>query len=397
MLSKCNICGSGDFKEILHVNKVPACANSPLSQKEFFKELIGELDIVMCRSCSHIFNKSADKKIIKKMYNTNYSSGLPNSKEIIERFNYIINNAIQYDNHKYKIILEIGASDFTFSNLLLEKGAEKIIAFEPSNIFVNINPSIIHINKYFSSEELPISFKDKIDLLVMRHVLEHMIDPVKVIEQICKVMSIGSSIYIEVPNIEDILKKKRIYDFFYEHVNYFSPALLSELFSIGGFEIKKFSELNNGQHFGILFIKTKNIISPNFSDLKLAIASREEDISIFRKGFFDLTRELGDIFKNNKKIAIYGAGNHSIAVTVLMNLKEKDVMFLLDINKLKEGFYSPMSHILIKPPSVELVNEIETVVIIASLHESEIYNDLRQKYGFKGKIYGTYPYIRQLD
>jgi predicted rRNA methylase YqxC with S4 and FtsJ domains len=70
--------------------------------------------------------------MIEKIYTENYSSGIPNSPKVLEHLKTIIDGAILKENIENQCVIEIGASDFTFSELLLERGASKVIAFEPS-------------------------------------------------------------------------------------------------------------------------------------------------------------------------------------------------------------------------------------------------------------------------
>jgi hypothetical protein len=395
MTNRCIICGASDFTGIFHQYKVPVCSNAPLYENEIGSELLSELDIVQCQFCSHVYNKAFDSEIIEKIYNENYSSGIPNSKVVIDRYDEIISSAITEDNIKDKVVVEIGASDFTFSELLLKRRAKNIIAFEPSNLFKTTNPNIAHIREYFSTSLLPKN-RGKIDIIIMRHVLEHMSNPTLILKQIAGKLDIGSMLYVEVPNIGDIVNKKRFYDFFYEHVSYFSPELLKHILKMLGFEVVKYSQLINGQHFALLCRKIENKNKTKLFESKFASNKTLFNTQQFNKYTKNFLAELHIIFNKYERIAIYGAGSHSIYLASFLNLNGDIVKFLLDINRLKENKYSPATHIIIKSPSIKVLKELDAIVIIASLHQAEIHNDLRNKYKFKGKIFGTYPSITEL-
>lgn len=56
--------------------------------------------------------------------------------------------------------------------------------------------------------------------LILRHVLEHVVDPVAFLRKLAEVNG-GGQIYIEVPCLDWIIHRSAWFDIFYEHVNYF--------------------------------------------------------------------------------------------------------------------------------------------------------------------------------
>ena len=67
------------------------------------------------------------------------------------------------------------------------------------------------------------------DAIVLRHVLEHIEDPVSFLSVIGEANQ-GGQIYIEVPCFDWILEHKAWFDLFYEHVNYFRLDDLRRMF-----------------------------------------------------------------------------------------------------------------------------------------------------------------------
>lgn len=396
MGNKCTICGTSDFIRIFFQPNVPVCTGVALNKNEIGFELLSDLEIVQCQLCTHIYNNSFKLNIIEELYKNNYSPGLAVSTAIIKRFQNIISNAITEEKIRNKLIVEIGASDFTFSEMLLERGAKEIIAFEPSGLFKTNNTKIIHINEYFSFNYLPKDI-DKIDLIVMRHVLEHMNNPISELKQIGIMLDVGSSLYIEVPNVNDILQKNRFYDFFHEHINYFSPELLEHILKLFGFEIVKYSEFVNGQHFGLLCKKMENKNNLDYSKFKFSSIKSSNKIKQFNMYSKKFLKELSNIFKKYKKIAVYGAGSHSIYLNSILKLTNNNIKFIIDANRLKENKYLPGAHIIVKSPSKQILKDLEVIVIMASLHQIEIHNDLRNKFKFKGMIFGTYPSLLKMS
>mgnify|MGYP000479810824 FL=1 len=258
MSKNCLVCQSEHLREVFKVNALPL-VQTPINDLNV-SEIFGDLDIVQCQHCSLIYNRAFNSAMLNKIYTENYSSGIPNTPKMLEKFQKIIDETILKKNIKNQCAMEIGASDFAFSELLLERGASKVIAFEPSNLFQPEDPRIHHVNGLFSPGKIP-GNPEEIGLIVMRHVLEHIPEPINVIKQIASIAQRGLKLYIEVPNAKDIIENKRFYEFFYEHVTYFSPELLTKILKKYGFTTHTVNYLVNGQHFGILCEKTEAVTS----------------------------------------------------------------------------------------------------------------------------------------
>ncbi|APG46141.1 class I SAM-dependent methyltransferase [Phaeobacter porticola] len=67
------------------------------------------------------------------------------------------------------------------------------------------------------------------DIVVLRHVLEHIPQPHRFLAMLHQVFG-DTDIYIEVPNLDWILQNNTFFDITYEHVNYFSQQALAALF-----------------------------------------------------------------------------------------------------------------------------------------------------------------------
>ncbi|MEM9274420.1 MAG: methyltransferase domain-containing protein [Cyanobacteria bacterium P01_F01_bin.143] len=393
MIDKCLVCGSTNLKEVFHATRVPLSPNAPIDEADFASEMFVELNIVQCQQCSLIYNQAFEPSMIEKIYTKNYSSGIPNSPKVLRRYQEIIDSAILPENIKSQCVVEIGASDFTFSEMMIDRGASEVIAFEPSDLFQATNPLIHHINTFFDPEKIPVA-PEKIDLIVMRHVLEHVPDPLETIEQLASFAKLGAKLYIEVPNSEDIIKNNRFYDFFYEHVTYFNPKLLTKLLEDFGFITCSVTSLVDGQHFGILCEKT------DFSQTKLSQTSLEDTIQAI-EGFASYTeeflKELQKVINSYDEVAIYGAGNHGLGVVSLLELDERSIECFLDANQMKAGKYSPKTHIPIMQPKKDNLQEFDAVVIIAPLHQDEIACELSSKFGFTKDLWVTYPDLSKIS
>lgn len=388
--NKCIICSSTSLDTFLNQDSVPISIN------KLEKDIFGKLDIVSCRNCSHIFNVQFDKELVSKIYNNdNYSASLPVSPKMQKRFEYRAKHVIGNQNITNKVVLEVGTTNFAFSNILFNCGAKHIIAFEPSTVFTNTNEKITLIQDFITTDNIK-KFAPNCNLVVMRHVLEHLDNPASTLLDFLQYTKKGTLLYIEVPNINNILKGSRFYDFFYEHVSYFSPELLYYFFEEIGHHVRKIEYLINGQHFGILIENTgsTDVKLPDFNALTFnhnaLISNFVQEVKNFEAIFLD-------IIETNDNVAIYGAGGHAISVINKLNLNHLNIKCLFDLSPQKAGKSSPCGNVPIKIPSQNSLSDINTVIIIASLHQMEVFSFLVKDCNFKGNTYGTYPSIEKLQ
>ena len=392
MNNRCLICQSTNLKQVFQEIKVPP-GQRTLDNLNFESEIFVELNFVQCQHCGLIYNKAFDPSMLEKLYSKNYSSAIPNTPKMLERFKEIIDSTIVKENIENQYAIEIGASDFTFSELLIERGASKVIAFEPSALFDTDNPRIHHIKGLFSPQKIPVA-PEEIGLIVMRHVFEHMPDPVATIAQLASIARPGLKLYIEVPNVEDMLEKRRFYEFFYEHVTYFNSDLLTRLVKSFGFKTLRVTNLIEGQHFGLLCEKTEAGVSDYPSIEPAEIIPLVEDFKVYTKNFL---KKLREVINSYDKVAIYGAGGQGISLASFLELNSEEVKCFLDLNKMKAGKYAPKTHIPIMLPEKKFLQELDAIVIIATAHQDDIVSDLRSKFAFTKDLWGTYPNVFKIS
>ena len=111
-------------------------------------------------------------------------------------------------------LVEIGCGKGFFLELLLSRGFD-VTGFDPS--YEGNNPRIK--NKYFDSGQ---GIKSK--GIILRHVLEHVQNPVAFLMSLRDANDGAGMIYIEVPCFDWICQNRAWFDVFYEHVNYFRES-----------------------------------------------------------------------------------------------------------------------------------------------------------------------------
>ena len=110
-----------------------------------------------------------------------------------------INKITKKNNKKIKNIIEIGAGDSHFSKLISTQMNCNVFAFDPSWSKKSKSKNLIKINDYYSSK-----YKINPDLVIFRHVLEHISDVKKFI--LNAVNENPEFVFIEIPISNFVLK-----------------------------------------------------------------------------------------------------------------------------------------------------------------------------------------------
>jgi len=123
----CPVCGSNNFTDIVKLEKYPL-SNVKLSssKEEALKAETFDMNISICKDCTHIYNRTPVKIEYKQENTTYFTNELQKQyiKELVERL------AKKY-NLKNKKIIEIGCGDGSFlRQLSLHKNI--CIGYEPS-------------------------------------------------------------------------------------------------------------------------------------------------------------------------------------------------------------------------------------------------------------------------
>ncbi len=152
------------------------------------------------------------------MYDENYQ----NEQAVSNRFQSHLDDVITLIKKYFlsKDVIEIGCGKGFFMHKLRAAGYN-VIGLDPT--YEGSDTTVV---KAFYGPELNLFAKG----LVLRHVLEHIQDPYTFLKLIRDSNSGSGLLYVEVPCLDWICKRRAWFDVFYEHVNYFRLSDFYRLF-----------------------------------------------------------------------------------------------------------------------------------------------------------------------
>ncbi|MHC8291366.1 class I SAM-dependent methyltransferase [Pseudomonas sp. XS1P51] len=175
------------------------------------------------------------------------------------------------------------------------------------------------------------------DAIVLRHVLEHIQDPVSFLAEMAEANQ-GGQIYIEVPCFDWIIEHRAWFDLFYEHVNYFRLDDLRRMFGT----VHEAGHLFGGQYLYIVADLATLRLTPEQPVPRLTLPD----------GFTSsLTRAVQIIqAAPGQGSAIWGASSKGVIYSLFLQRAGVAVDRVVDINPAKQGRYLPLSGVRVSSP-----------------------------------------------
>ena len=236
--------------------------------------------------------------------------------------------------------------------------------------------SIPVVNSLFSRETTQQCSESPVDLVVFRHVLEHIHDLDDFFAAVDAVLADDGLLAIEVPDAASIVKGGLYAHFYHEHLSYFGMASLGRVLNRFGFEIVEARLVDI--HGGSLFV-----VARRTQDDAVHIDGAEEvtldDCRAYAAGVdehFSCLRELvAAELKAGRRVAGYGAAHRTAVMCALAGLSREHVAYLVDRIKHLHGYLTPKSHIPIHSPDHLYEDWADSLVVFATSFEDEIFRE----------------------
>lgn len=379
----CPVCNSLNVDIFLNRPCVPVHQNLVLGDKNSAIEITrGDLDLAICLDCQFVFNQGFSEE--KMRYGSTYDNTQDISPFFEDYKSNLINHLVSEHDVKNKCIVEIGCGKGSFLRSLVENS-------EWNNIAYGFDPSYVGPSKMFDGR---LNFKKqffdssiidniKIDLIVCRHVIEHIPNPVKFLKTIRQSLDDESKVWIffETPSVEWIFHNNVIYDFFYEHCSYFSKQSMRIAFELSGFKVEKVETVFEGQYLWMeatIADKTSapKIVNSYDSLIELAkkFGQNEQDLTkSWKKKVTKIIKE-----SENNKVAVWGAGAKGVTFVNLIDPNLKLIEYVIDINPNKVGNFIPgTGHPIIGTNNL-INSQISHIIIMNPNYYQEIKNILKK-------------------
>ena len=344
------------YHELFRVEGLPVFQNKMFpDQATAMACLRGDVILVQSIETGLIFNSAFDDALLK--YNSDYQNEQACSG-VFRNHLYDVKEIIQRHFHD-KSLIEVGCGKGYFLELLHKEG-HYITGIDPA--YEGMNPNII---KACFDDKSGISAEG----IILRHVLEHVPNPIEFLFNIAKANSGKGLIYIEVPCFDWICQKRVWFDIYFEHVNYFRLADFRRIFD---------NIVDCGHVFGGQYL----YIVADIASLKKPFWKKNDRV-YFPSDFLANVESLA-AFAKGKVNAIWGGASKGVIFALYMERAGVDIDFVIDINPAKQGNYLPTNGLKVSTPD-EAMNVLQTgdnIFVMNSNYLDEIVDLSKNKYHY---------------
>jgi len=300
------------------------------------------LDFVRCLDCGHVYNTAFDYAHVPYSDKPNL---MFNRAAIWGEHLMSVRDMILANLPDAPVVVEIGCGEGHLLRALAQtRPAGRYIGFDP-NGSIDTTEGLAQ-GQVEAKQEL---FDPAIHLaecrphlIISRHVLEHLMNPLSFIQQIAFAadwLKLKTHLFIETPCIDKVFASGRIADFYYEHNSHFTTASFTRLLQRAACKIESLQHGYNGE---VIYALAQ--IGTDASERTSATQFAEQAIR-FRAGAKQakatIAAQLAELNASGKIVAIWGGTGKAAAFINYFGADAKRFAVVVDSDADKAGTFVP--------------------------------------------------------
>lgn len=365
---RCRSCGAGGLEMVLSLGRTPL-ANSLLTTEQLAQpQETYPLDLVFCPACTlvQITETVPPEKLFREyLYFSSFSDTmLAHAQKLAER----MTKSRGLDGQR--LVVEIASNDGYLLQYYKRAGV-RVLGIEPAENIAQVARDERGVETLceFFSEDLARQLKlngQGADVLHAHNVLAHVADLNGFVCGLELLLKDDGVAIIEVPYVKEMIDRCEFDTIYHEHLCYFSLTALDHLFQRNGLAIGDVELLPI--HGGSLriFVQQKAALSTKDKpegSLRVQQMLKEEALwgvgsPEFYRGFAakvdslrgQLLQTLAELKARGKGIAAYGASAKGSTLLNYFGIGQETIDFVADRSPIKQGLYTPGTHLPIYAP-----------------------------------------------
>jgi hypothetical protein len=335
----------------------------------------GRLELFECSRCGLVFNRAFEGV----PYGPHYFVDATRSPRYLRHLDDVCDRLAERMVERASFsVIDVGAGQGTFLAHLVGRLGERISvahgfdpAFRseqaklPDN--VGFTPSLVD-SRGVAALTFPV------DVVVTRHVLEHVPDPVQFLVSFREYLPGPFGILVETPNVTHSLARGLLHDFCYEHCVMSGDVALSEALRRSGYEQIHVETAFGGEY--LVAFAHAPAMPPSGRSAEPSVPARRRPASTrladVAKCFVPEHRERLQRARARGPIAIWGGAGKGALFAHLVDPDRALVDFVVDIHPSKQGFFLPgVGHRVVSPGEARRAG-VRTVVVANATYVDEI-------------------------
>ncbi|MCA9109879.1 MAG: methyltransferase domain-containing protein [Planctomycetaceae bacterium] len=344
----CPVCGCAAGHTFLRRERVPGTQNLLSRSQEAARAVAsGALEMSACDKCGFVWNAAFDASRVR--YDQDYENSQTSSPAFESYFQGLIDHLIDEQEIRNHRIVEVGCGNGSFlRSLVTADGVRNTgIGYDPCyrGNTRDLNGRLEFRLEFLSGEPLD----EPCDVVVSRHVIEHILQPVEFLSTIRRSLSNSSDarVFIETPSVAWILRSRTYWDFFHEHCSIFTDASLTTACERAGLAVTDVRHVFGGQYLWLEATPAEGVeVTRNPGDISEIAAA----FAVAERDWLERWRRELELAAAEGPVAVWGAGAKGVTLVNLLDPETRLVQCVVDMNPLKQGGFIPGSgHSIVAP------------------------------------------------
>jgi SAM-dependent methyltransferase len=359
-LNECLCCGSQHLELTLDLGTQPM-ANSFI-ETEDEAELTFPLVLNRCTDCSHLqLSHAVNPDLLFRNYL--YVSGT--SQTLKDYFDWFANYSLGFFSEKPKSVLDIACNDGTQLDSFKKIGLTTYGVDPATNLHPISSTNHEVILDYFTAEHVEGLKAKNIDIINAQNVFAHNDYPLDFLKQCKEIMHDCSVLFIQTSQA-DMVKNNEFDTIYHEHLSFFCANSMNELAKRAGLNLIDITKTPiHGNSYVFVFSKHPatdgKVEAVLAEERELGLQDTQTYVEYARKAqqvVVDLKNAISAYRAEGYVIAGYGAAAKGMT---LLNFGNIQLDFIIDDNPLKQGRFTPGTHIPVE--SIDMLDECEDLNI----------------------------------
>jgi len=405
-ISVCRSCGASQFISVLDLGTTPL-ANSLLTAEQLSApEPSFPLNVVMCAACSLVqldYTVPPEAMFSNYVYFSSFSTTmLDHAKTLVGQ---VIADRALTAQHR---VIEIASNDGYLLQYYKAAGVE-VLGIEPAQNIAQVardEKGIPTLTEFFGQALADHLAADGTlaDVIHGHNVMAHVPDINGFVGGLKTILKPGGVIVIEAPYLKNLLDEVEFDTIYHEHIFYFSLTALDQVFARHGLTI--FDVVLVPIHGGSLRIFAAHSAAEPRRQSVLDLLAEEATWGVSTPAGYEafaqrvshlkhtLVAALSDLKSQGKRIAVYGASAKGSTLLNTFGITHDQIDFVVDRSTVKQGLYTPGTHLFIRPPSALLDEQPDAVLLLTWNFAEEILAQQAEYIRRGGKFIIPLPEVR---
>jgi SAM-dependent methyltransferase len=385
------------------VRACPACAGT--RARGFYRQSFEGLseasfltgyDVVACETCGMAFadgipSQDAFNAYYRELSKYEHSNrGGQESKTDMQRFRDIASLVKDLVPDLSARILEIGCATGGLLAALRDEGFATVQGVDPSPACAEAAWRLYRIPVFASDIfHLP---KDAgyYDLVIAVGVIEHIEDLGRALQCVRDILAPDGRSFAEVPDVTRIAGRPDApyQEFSIEHINFFSPVSLTNLFQQNGFTLERHDRVIRMQNESLIYPAVYGLYQKTVTGKPRLIRDEETEPALVRYIEESQAQDLRLRAKiehgtQDRPILIWGTGTHTQRLLAVGAFAKVKIAAFVDSNPKYQ--HQSLHGVPVLAPS-EIVNRTEPILISSCGFQREIRQEIQQTLGMKNSL-----------